>query len=126
MKAKFHNIKLTKYVFVSLIFTFVYLTGCTQHVVEHQKTIEAPSSAFGKTVFFDDFSAASQATTRNMWLSNGKSHWIWQSQTSNSPGCVDGCLKQNNEADRALNTIMYVSTPQIASAVIETKTRINY
>jgi len=78
-----------------------------------------------KTIFFDDFSDP-QRINRNMWISNGQRHWIWQGKTSEEPGCVDGCLKQNNEYKDSGNVIMYVQTPQFSNGTIETKTRISF
>jgi hypothetical protein len=125
MKKNNLAVKTFKYLSVSLIAVFVFFTGCAPKTTQ-MKYIEVPTPVSAKTIFFDDFSTASQSTTRNMWLSNGKAHWVWQGKTSASPGCTDGCLKQNSEDDRALNAIMYISTPQISNATIETKTRINY
>ena len=126
MKRNNTTAKFIKYLTLALIVVFVWLTGCTEKIIVQEKFIQAPASVSAQTIFFDDFSQASQSTTRNMWLSNGKAHWVWQGKTSASPGCTDGCLKQNSEADRALNAIMYISTPQITDATIETKTRIKY
>ena len=127
MKIEYKNdVKFSKFFVVLLLTSLFYFTGCTEKVVIQEKLIQGPAQATAQTLFFDDFSAASQSTTRNMWLSNGKAHWVWQGRTSASQGCTDGCLKQNSEDDRALNAIMYVSTPKIADATIETKTRINY
>lgn len=80
---------------------------------------------YKKTIFFDDFNDP-QRINRNMWVSNGQRHWIWQGKTSEEPGCVDGCLKQNNEDSNAGNLIIYVHTPQFSNGTIETKTRMNF
>lgn len=124
MKLTSNSQKAIQTVFLGLVFAAIFFTGCRKVVVK--RTIVEPDTVSAETIFFDDFSTHSQATTRNNWISNGKAHWVWQGQTSGKPGCVDGCLKQNSEDDRALNAVMYVKTPQIADATIETKTRINY
>lgn len=112
--------------FLVQIFFIILSTGCTKTVIQKVERVSIPATVSAKTIFFDDFSSSSQATTRNMWLNNGKAHWVWQGKTSVSSGCTDGCLKQNSEDARALNAIMYVSTPAVSNATIETKTRINY
>ena len=121
------QIEYSKKIFTRLILVFIFvsvwMTGCT--TTEIVKVVKVPK-AVAKTIFFDDFSKASQSTNRNLWLSNGKAHWVWQGKTASLPGCLDGCLKQNSESDRALNAIMYIRTPQFSNGTIETKTRISY
>lgn len=130
--------KLSKFVGM-LIVASVSFIGCTtervvvreapqKEVVKEKEIIrEVPTTPGGsdKVIFFDDF-GASNHVNRNLWKSNGKAHWVWQGKSSGLPGCEDGCLKQNSEDIHALNAIMYVSTPQMANATIETKTRINF
>ena len=122
MEKKEHLKKLFTRLFLITIFISVWMTGCTKEVTQ---IVRVPKS-IAKTIFFDDFSKASQSNNRNLWLSNGKAHWVWQGKTSSFPGCTDGCLKQNSESDRALNAIMYVKTPQFSNGTIETKTRMSY
>ncbi|MCK5681624.1 hypothetical protein KAI46_12525 [bacterium] len=112
-------------IFICLCF---WLTGCVQKVVykDNVKEVAAAPSASAETIFFDDFNLNFTGINRNLWISNGKAHWVWQGKTSETPGCDDGCLKQHSEDDRALNAIMYISTPQISNATIETKTRMNF
>ncbi|MBN2808869.1 MAG: hypothetical protein JXR80_05185 [Deltaproteobacteria bacterium] len=125
MKKIISREKTMRYLIFTLLCLAFWLTGCVEKVVIREQ-VATPDIAQAQTIFFDDFSQASQNINRNLWMSNGKAHWVWQGKTSDAPGCVDGCLKQNSEADRALNAIMYISTPQISNATIETKTRINY
>ncbi len=88
--------------------------------------VPPPSPVIYESIIFRDDFSTSSVINRNQWNSNGKAHWVWQEQTSSSPGCENGCLKQNSEDVRALNAIMYVSTPQISNATIETTARINF
>lgn len=99
--------------------------GCERVIV---REVPAPPTpvATSTAIFFDEFDSQN-AALRNIWRSNGKAHWVWQGQTNSSiAGCENGCLKQNSEDIRALNAIMYVSTPQISNATIKTKARIKY
>lgn len=88
--------------------------------------VVAPAAASGeKVVFFDEF-LPDRGDLRNLWVSNGKGQWIVQRKTSGFAGCEDGCLKQQSEDPRALNTTYVVRTPQMADGVIETKARLSY
>lgn len=111
---------------IVLLLGAIGFLGCSETIVEVRPDTKPPTPfALNKTIFFDDF-AYPQRINRNMWVSNGKRHWIWQGQTSEEPGCVDGCLKQNNEYADAGNVIMYVQTPQFSNGTIETKTRMSF
>jgi hypothetical protein len=93
----------------------IVIGGCAAPqpvVIEKPVVVEVEKE---KTIFYDDFST-NQNATRNFWKSNGKAHWIWDS----------GYLRQTSEDKRALNAIMYVTTPQISNAKIKTTARINY
>lgn len=99
-----------------------------KEVVRETEVIrEVPASpgSSSNVIFYDDFGTATNIN-RNLWQSNGKAQWVWQGKTPGLPGCEDGCLKQNSEDVHALNAIMYVRTPQMSNATIETKTRIKY
>ena len=78
-----------------------------------------------RTIFYDAF-IPEKGELRNLWQTNGKGAWLVQRKISSLSGCEDGCLKQNSEDPRALNTIYYVRTPQMADGVIETKARLTY
>lgn len=113
-----------------ILIAALWIGGCEKQVIVKEVVVKevaapaAPASAM-KTIFSDDF-ATNQDINRNLWKSNGKAHWVWQKKTSPDAGCDDGCLKQNSEDERALNAVMYVSTPQMSNGTIETKARINY
>ncbi len=85
----------------------------------------APVVSAERVIFFDDF-VPERGDLRNLWLNNGKGQWIVQRKTSAFPGCEDGCLKQHSEDPRALNTLYFVRTPQMADGVVETKVRLSY
>jgi len=94
---------------------FLFLTsGCqwwkTENTTNIYQTVMEKN-----TLFFDDFDLT-KTDLRNVWLQNGKGHWAW----------ANGWLMQNSEDSRALNTIMYVSTPQFSNGIIEVKARMNY
>lgn len=117
-----------------LLFTMLFVYGCPppEKVIIREKEVQikevpaaASPSASTNTIFFDEFDPDASAL-RNVWRSNGRAHWVWQGKTSALPGCENGCLKQNSEAETALNAIMYVATPQMSNATIKTKTRIKY
>ncbi|MBF0566763.1 MAG: hypothetical protein HQK89_16175 [Nitrospirae bacterium] len=93
-------------------------------VVVPPVVVTAPATD-SKTIYYDTFNP-DVGELRNLWVNNGKGHWIWQRQTSASPGCEDGCLKQTSDDPRALNTLVYVRTPQMDDGVIETKVRMSY
>lgn len=101
--------------FLGLLVAFLLLasacTEVTREVTHEVKIVEASKH----TIFLDEFDCAN-TDLRNAWRQNGKGHWV----------CQDGWLIQNSEDSRALNTIMYVSTPQFTNGFIEVKTRLNY
>jgi len=109
-----------------LFLSAVGFLGCSETIVEVRPDVKPPTPvAVNSTIFFDDFSYP-QRINRNIWVSNGKRHWIWQGRTSEEPGCVDGCLKQNNEYGSSGNVLIYVQTPQFSNGTIETKMRMNF
>lgn len=127
MKKNGLNRTLIKIFLILFAINFLCITtGCSTKETKETIIIKpAEPSSSVKTIFFDDFNTT-QSINRNMWVSNGKAHWVWQGKTSANPGCVDGCLKQNSEDINALNAVMYVQTPQMTNGVIETKTRMNF
>lgn len=123
---------------ILLILSAIGLTACGNNngMVKTDVTVQAEVADLppvtpltpmtsNKTIIFDDFSEP-QRINRNMWVSNGNRHWIWQGKTSEAPGCIDGCLKQNNEYQDAGNLIMYIQTPRFSNGTIETKLRIDF
>ncbi|OQY57892.1 MAG: hypothetical protein B6245_14685 [Desulfobacteraceae bacterium 4572_88] len=91
------------------------IVGCAETKVVTVPTEVVVEKQLVKTIFEDDFTT-NQGAKRNLWKSNGKAHWAWE----------DGYLRQTSEDKRALNAIMYVTTPQISNATIDTRARINY